>query len=225
MRLLDCFNKIFAYTSYLRQGNGEARPSVEDAIEDYERFLSQAESSARTVGFSDEDLDNAKFAVCAWVDETIMLSDWEGRIEWGARPLQRRHFDTTNAGEEFFEHLDELPPQEKEVREVYVTCLGLGFRGLYFHESEQSVLNDERNNHLEALWSESDMEHDLAGGKLFPEAYYTGPAAKGPKQPWVGFDPFTACFLLVPPTLLITLFLLYRFFLNKSIFDFFRFTL
>ena len=224
MRLLDCFNKVLAYTSYLRQG-GETRPSSQDAIEDYDRLLSQGKATAREAGFSDEEFDDAKFAVCAWVDETIMLSDWEGRAEWGAQPLQRRHFNTTNAGEEFFDHLDKLPPQEKEVREVYVTCLGLGFRGLYFQEDEQSVLDEEKNKNIEVLWSESDIEHDLAGGRLFPEAYDARSVAQGPRQPVVGFDPVKTCFLIIPPTLLITLYLLYRFFLNKSIYDFFRFTL
>jgi type VI secretion system protein ImpK len=51
-------------------------------------------------------------------------------------------FDTFNAGEEFFSHLNELRQRSslnKDVLEIYYLCLALGFKGKYQLQSPESL--------------------------------------------------------------------------------------
>lgn len=80
------------------------------------------------------DLHEAKFALTALLDETIMRSSWPGKSNWEKRMLQDELFNTTNASEEFFIKLEQLrrvESKETELLDVFHWCLLLGFEGKY----------------------------------------------------------------------------------------------
>ena len=97
-------------------------------------LLRRAEEQGRELGHDTLQVDEARFAVVALLDEVILSSTWAGRDLWRGNPLQRELFRINVAGEEFFTRLDRLRSDPKENHpslEVLHTCLALGFEGKY----------------------------------------------------------------------------------------------
>lgn len=87
---------------------------------------------ARQADIPQEDVQLAKYAVAAFIDETILTSDSPAKNAWADRPLQLAYFNDFSAGEEFYAKIDALRGARKtSVLEVYYLCLALGFRGKY----------------------------------------------------------------------------------------------
>ncbi|QXD13866.1 type IVB secretion system protein IcmH/DotU [Rhodocaloribacter litoris] len=104
-------------------------------------LFDQAEREAMRAGISGEEIRNARFALVAFIDETVLSSDWSQKDRWVARPLQLELYERYDAGEVFFDRLQELlqqPGVHAEVLEVYYLCMTLGFKGRYqLHEQER----------------------------------------------------------------------------------------
>ena len=97
-------------------------------------LLEKSGLEAARAGHSREDVQDARFALVAFIDETILSSDWIQKDRWLAKPLQLELFDRYDAGEEFFEKLQSLRSQgalRADVLEVYYLCMALGFKGRY----------------------------------------------------------------------------------------------
>jgi len=87
---------------------------------------------------------HALYALASLVDECVMYSSWDGRHGWVSQSLQLMHFQDNQAGEHFFEKLQQFchnPLRYRELIEFYYVCLKLGFAGQY----------RERNKELQAL--------------------------------------------------------------------------
>ena len=104
-------------------------------------LLDRSEREALRAGVSSQDLRKAKFALVAFIDETILSSEWSQKERWRARPLQLELYDLHDAGDVFFDRLKTLleqPAQYAEVLEVYYLCMTLGFKGRYeLYEQER----------------------------------------------------------------------------------------
>jgi len=104
-------------------------------------LLGRVEARARDAGYGNEEVQLVLFACVAFLDETIIASEWSHKDEWLARPLQLEYFDRFDAGEEFFVKLDKLRQRSQAmapVLKVYHLCMSLGFRGKHqFFEREK----------------------------------------------------------------------------------------
>ena len=129
--LLDGFLELMAYTCAFLEREAE-QPTCAQVSAQYDLLLQRAETFREEAGFEDAPWADALFAVCAWADERILCSAWEGRPAWLQVQLQRRRFQTTRGGELFFERLAALPPEAVQQRAVFDYCLALGFQGRYF---------------------------------------------------------------------------------------------
>lgn len=118
----------------------ELRIKIKSQITDFERL-------AREAKIDKEDIQQALFALVAFLDETIKNSSWKSREVWQANPLAAELFSSFIAGKEFFTRLDALRKNAKEkieVIKVYLQCLQLGFRGEYANKDEKlRLLTDE----------------------------------------------------------------------------------
>jgi type VI secretion system protein ImpK len=87
----------------------------------------------REVSVPEEDFKEAKYAICALLDEKILGSNWPGRNYWVSRPLQLVHFNENTAGEGFFTKLEAFRRNDQRVNvtAIYYVCLQLGFLGKY----------------------------------------------------------------------------------------------
>ena len=96
--------------------------------------LAEIEREAAKIGYERNDVMDASYAVVAYLDEAIQLSNDPGRTQWSS--LQSEMYERAVAGEGFFERLDGLrrrrdTPRLAEVMEIYCLCLLLGYEGRY----------------------------------------------------------------------------------------------
>lgn len=146
MYLVDCFIPAMTYVI-------ETLDTVTpDRDLDYGSFrqqiiqlLREHEDRTKFSAYSEDDINNALFAVVTFIDEKVMNSQWRYKAQWGAELLQRHFFNTTRGGLDFFNRLDALNPYnpvERDVREVYFYCLALGFAGKYYRPGDRAQLTD-----------------------------------------------------------------------------------
>ena len=97
-------------------------------------YLDQIDKEGLEAGIAREDLEAVKYPLVAFIDETILNSEWKGRESWREHPLQLDLFGETVAGERFFERLDKVRRAgegKAELLEIYYLCMALGFEGKY----------------------------------------------------------------------------------------------
>lgn len=105
----------------------ELRPQIAAMLVKYEERAARA-------GFHEKVIRLAKFALAAFVDETVLTNKFPLREEWEKYPLQLEYFGEHLAGNKFFERLEALLKQidaAVDAVEVYYVCLLLGFKGKY----------------------------------------------------------------------------------------------
>jgi type VI secretion system protein ImpK len=106
------------------------------------QFLDDFNRGARRHGASPDDIDAAKYAFCAAVDEIILRSNFGIRDSWERRPLQLVLFGEQLAGENFFHRLEALRARGSahlQALEVFHMCLLLGFQGRYILEGSEKL--------------------------------------------------------------------------------------
>jgi len=106
------------------------------------RFLDDFGRNAKKKGASADDIDAAKYAFCAAVDEIILRSTFPIRDAWEMKPLQLALFGDQLAGENFFNRLEYLRTrgsEHVEALEVFHMCLLLGFQGRYILEGSEKL--------------------------------------------------------------------------------------
>lgn len=132
----DCFMLILQLRATNEYGDAAVlRKKVMELLDDFER-------QGLTAGIEQAKVQASKFAIVSFIDETILGSEWDNKVEWLAEPLQLKLFNVFNAGEEFFIRLEQLKQRQREnadVLEVYFLCLSLGYRGKYQLEAPEQV--------------------------------------------------------------------------------------
>ncbi|MGB9178248.1 MAG: type IVB secretion system protein IcmH/DotU [Pyrinomonadaceae bacterium] len=100
----------------------------------FDRLLGEMEQRAATLRYNPEQVQNAKFALVAFTDETVLTRDFPLREQWEKQPLQLKHFGEHLAGVKYFERLEKMMANaeaEADVIEVYYVCMLLGYKGKY----------------------------------------------------------------------------------------------
>jgi type VI secretion system protein ImpK len=206
----DCFIGLMAYvTFFIRSLGADNQPPYENVRQDILRHLSMGEESVRRGLISQEDYEQARFAVCAWVDEALLASSWSFGDQWLQEQLQHTYYNTTEAGEKFFERLQSLGAHQRDVREVYYLCLALGFTGQYFND--EYTLAQVKTANLKLLMGSSLGLPSLERAELFPEAYPTEANETGPRKGNLRDRIFIAGCIVAPVLLFGILFAIYRY--------------
>lgn len=130
--LLECSASVFALTAKLR------RTAMEGPLSDFREQITKSFDVLERMSFERQvgipAVQNAKYALAAFVDETVLASENPGRMEWMSNPLQLEFFGEHLAGENFFQKLNQLRQggeKNIDLLELYYTCLQLGFEGMY----------------------------------------------------------------------------------------------
>ena len=169
MGLLDCYIEIFYYTIFLK--SMEFGALVYDSVrKHYKDLFLRAANAAKKAGYSKQEWDEGLFAVCAWIDEIILCSDWQDKEKWSQSPFQLNFFNTTNAGEEFFTRLENLNKNDIHIRRIYDYCLALGFQGRYYNAADAEKLDEIKLKNLKQFTDNSDLK--------FPDIYFPGAYAR-----------------------------------------------
>ena len=212
MRLSDCFIETIAYVTLFLRTVEVRQPGFDQVNNDLDGLILAAETCRVEARLPEEDFDLARFAVFAWIDEAILNSAWQEKTRWQGEQLQRRYYQTAEAGEEFFEKLNSLGGQRQQVREIYYLCLALGFTGRYCNPGDEILLEQLKSSILKQLTSASPDAVSLENGLLFAEGYPD--ADSGRSLPVAGKKRFPVeivAGIALPVLLFGVLFLVYRF--------------
>jgi type VI secretion system protein ImpK len=105
--------------------------------------LREIASTAARKGYSADDVQEANFAVVAFLDEAVLTAD-ACATEWARKSLGEELFGQRSAGELFFKRLEILRANRDsqslaEVLEVYYLCLLLGYEGKFAGGSKAEI--------------------------------------------------------------------------------------
>lgn len=160
---------FFVTVQLFQQAPPGARP---DAAALRGRLLSLLEDFARHPAaqpVSPVEREEARFALVAFADEMILRTDWPGRGDWLAEPLQLQLFRTNRGGDEFFERLARLRAEHTDAREIFFYCLVFGFEGQYAdREAERRALIGQQFEMLRVAGRAADV---ATTSPLTPSAY------------------------------------------------------
>ena len=139
-RLTDLCSECFMLIMQLRTTDsyGDEKQLRKQILALFDRM----ERRAKRRHYDIKDIQKAKFALIAFLDETISSSNWQSKESWVANPLQLEIFNRYDAGEKFFQLLDRFrarPYDYIELLEVYFLCISLGFKGKYSLNDQQSL--------------------------------------------------------------------------------------
>ena len=157
-----------ALNDALTKQGGYPRSSA-DVYSELRNRIDSAKQAAQQGQKRDADINEASFAVVAWLDEIIASHpDW-----WkDATQLQVTLFATNNAGNEFFTHLSKLTAEQDEAREVYFVALCLGFVGQYYYEvGDSGEIGRLKEIHGRQLPMPPAVLKDIAEEKITPQPY------------------------------------------------------
>lgn len=137
--LLDLMHEGFYLLFLLKNG---VVPKADSFLDHITQFLAGFERDAGKMRAEPPDIDAAKYAFCAAVDEIVLASTFAVRLQWERRPLQLVLFGDQLAGEHFFDRLDELRGKggvRLQALQVFHMCLLLGFQGKYALDGSEKL--------------------------------------------------------------------------------------
>lgn len=182
-RLLHHFSPVFSFGLALDESvaGGQAADAAAVVAARARELIERAKASALADGKRPEQVDDAAFAVVAWIDEIMARNPvW---LTSGVTPLQVAMFTTNNAGNEFFSHLSALKQDQDEVREVYYHALLVGFVGQYYYETgDTGELGKLKELHGRQLPVAPAPTHTLREEKITPQPYGVADPS-GPRLP------------------------------------------
>jgi type VI secretion system protein ImpK len=117
-----------------RLRNTLGQPDPGDLRERAVGAIRRFEKEARDNGVPMEQLRPAHYVLCASLDDVVLNTPWGAQGGWAARSLVSTFHQQVQAGERFFQLLDQMkqtPGTNLPVLELMYLCLALGFQGRY----------------------------------------------------------------------------------------------
>jgi type VI secretion system protein ImpK len=131
------FDLILRLQSGLIKPSNELRPKIKSLLDDFDR-------RAERYRFNHKIIQISKFALAAFVDETVLTGEFHLKEEWEKFPLQLEYFGEQLAGEKFYDKLEAMLKQIEQTAdavEVFYVCMLLGFKGKYAVYEQDKLLN------------------------------------------------------------------------------------
>lgn len=116
--------------------SNELRPRFAALLDDFEK-------RAERYRFNHKIVQVSKFALAAFIDETVLTNNFHLKDEWEKNPLQLELFGEQLAGNKFFDKLSAMLQQievTQDAVEVYYFCMLLGFKGRYAIYEQEKLL-------------------------------------------------------------------------------------
>ena len=137
---------LFLIIIRMREAEDLGDPSALRKLITY--YITLFEKNCKAIGMAEDSIAEAKYAMVALMDETVLSVPGACRDYWISRPMQLDYFGDNLAGQEFYEKLQKMllqPEKKKDVLDVYFLCLSLGFEGKYrvFNPEERAIIMDD----------------------------------------------------------------------------------
>lgn len=171
LTLMELCTPVFGYAAVLPRDAGGIQPGYQQFRQEVLNALQRIESEAPQHGIEREDATKAAYALSLFMDEQVGESEWTGKMQWIGEPLSIMKLQDPEGGINFFNILDSLGERQKAVKEVFLVCLSLGFRGKYAEIediTQQSARIAEVRQKVLRTIHPSPLESRRL---LFPEAY------------------------------------------------------
>jgi len=168
--LMELCTPVFGYAAVLPQDPDGEHPAYQQFRQQVVAALHGIENDAPNYGIEAEDARQACYALSLFMDTYVANSEWNARADWAGEPLGIMLQQDPEGGVNFFKRLEAFRDDQKEIREVYLVCLALGFRGK-FAEME---LNQQATQIAEEKLRLLRQTHPVPlekQEKLFPTAY------------------------------------------------------
>ncbi|MDR2581620.1 MAG: DotU family type IV/VI secretion system protein [Fibromonadaceae bacterium] len=106
--------------------------SVEEVRKSFKRKIDDFAREAINNGHSAYEIENAKYALCAWIDEYI-YANCSIAAKWFSHSFALSEFEDVEAGKHFFDRMDALHKNANytPLLEVYAKCILFGFMGKF----------------------------------------------------------------------------------------------
>ena len=130
------FDLILRLKAGIVAPSNDLRPKIAAMLTDFE-------NRAERYRFSSKITQVSKFALAAFVDETVLSSNFNLKDEWEKNPLQLEYFGEQLAGNKFFDKLTSMVKQVEQTAdavEIYYYCMLLGFKGKYAVYEQEKLL-------------------------------------------------------------------------------------
>lgn len=148
LRLFEIYQAVLCDTAQrLQQEKTLAADELRSFIKEQ---LSQARQQCDTY-YSLDELLQAEFAVCAYLDSYILSKNWSCKDQWRKNLLQDDYFNTTDAGVLFYEKCNVLTCEQPDLLHLYFNCLASGFRGQYYARTMNSSIQQAMQSLLDKL--------------------------------------------------------------------------
>ena len=217
MRLIDCFMPLIVYVVHTVRHLQEVQPDFDTVKGKIDQLLQDTHKMKGNAHFSEPAYNFAHLSLCIWIDEALLNSAWEHKRQWQKELLQRRCHNITDGGQEFFQQLDKIGHEDRDMREVAYYCLTLGLAGRYVEKGDGAVLDHLKTSNLKRLYGSSAGEPTLENRQLFPEAYQKQAFDPLPKKRSLSWRMVPMVVGLLPVGLFIGLMIIYQYLLRVDL--------
>jgi len=168
--LMDLCTPVFGYVALLPQDATAPHPGYPQFRQEVLASIQRIENEAPEHGIELEDARQAAYALCFFLDGQVAGSEWNAKDQCATEPLGIVLQQDAEGGINFFKRLDELGDRHRAVKEVFLVCLALGFRGKYaeLEPAQQAAQIGEIRQKLVRSIHPTPMEKLP---ELFPEGY------------------------------------------------------
>jgi type IV/VI secretion system ImpK/VasF family protein len=137
--MVELAEKIFCFVLRLQN---ETEAIKKELLEKIKEFCAEAANK----GYASGEIENAKYALCAWIDEYIYTNS-SISSQWFSNSLVLSEFGEATAGEHFFEKMENFHKSKNSapLLELYAKCILFGFMGK-FRMGNSTELNQILNN-------------------------------------------------------------------------------
>jgi type IV/VI secretion system ImpK/VasF family protein len=123
----------------------EGDVQAEEIKREFAEKIKEFANALANNGHSSFEVENAKFALCAWIDEYIYANS-SISAKWFSHSLALSEFEDAEAGKHFFDRMDALHKNAKgnQLLELYAKCILFGFMGKFRmgeHAELKQILN------------------------------------------------------------------------------------
>lgn len=140
--LMEISEPLFEFAMFFKKNYTTMSLSHSELMNNISVRFQRFEQKGFDAQISSLSMNKTKYALAALIDEVILLSKWDGKLDWARNTLQVQFFGENVAGEGFYKTLSDIRknlPSELDVLEVYYYCIQLGFRGVYNTKSTSEV--------------------------------------------------------------------------------------
>lgn len=125
------------------------------------------DSKARQLGCPADQVQTARYALCALIDEVLLNTPWGCNSIWSTQGMLITFHQESWGGEKIFQVLNNIiaqPGTYFNLLELFYYCLSLGFEGKYkIQEQGQNKLSDIRKNLYQVIQRQKgEYERDLS---------------------------------------------------------------